>query len=76
MGKISNGTFKNDEDFDDSEEASELLASKEVDEKKNCIRFRISPSVSLKRNGEHSANERVRITRFTYIDPPNVKIHS
>ena len=23
MGKISNGTFKNDEDFDDSEEASD-----------------------------------------------------
>ena len=27
MGKISNGTFKNDEDFDDSEEADEMPAA-------------------------------------------------
>ena len=49
MGKISNGSFKNEEE---SEEASELLANQEAEEKKNCIRFRISPALSVKRNGE------------------------
>ena len=55
MGKISNGTFTNDED----EENSELLGGQETGEKKNCIRFKISPSVSAKHNGEHGGHERV-----------------
>ena len=59
MGKISNGTFTtNDED----EENSELLGCQETAEKKNCIRFKLSPSVSVKHNGngEHGGHERVR----------------
>ena len=55
MGKISNGTFTNDED----EENSELLGCQETVEKKNCIRFKISPSLSVKHSGEHGGHERV-----------------
>ena len=55
MGKISNGTFTtNDEDN------SELLGCQETAEKKNCIRFKLSPSVSVKHNGDHGGHERVR----------------
>ena len=55
MGKISNGTFTNDGD----EENSELLGGQETGEKKNCIRFKISPSLPVKHNGEHGGHERV-----------------
>ena len=56
MGKISNGTFTNDED----EENSELLGCQETVEKKNVIRFKISPSLSVKHGGEQGGHERVR----------------
>ena len=54
MGKISSGTFKTDEE---SEEASELLSGQEAEEKKNCIRFRISPALSIKRTGEQAGRK-------------------
>ena len=61
MGKISNGAFSNYEDLDEVEEDRELLGNQQTGEKKNCIRFRISPSVSVKQNGDNTANERVII---------------